>query len=101
MEVLSRFSDWPQPYRFIDFPARAEDIHIAIDHENITIRVDKPVKGLVLSVLDGKDEESDEVKWSDNNLDLAPGDSQEVVARGLKGRRIGYCMMGREAVEYV
>lgn len=102
-EVLSRFSDWPQPYRFIDFPALAEDVHIDIDHERISIHVDKPVKGLVLSVKvsDGKDEENGEVKWSDNNLDLVPGDNQEVVARGLKGRKIGYRMMGRESIEYV
>ncbi|THH31617.1 hypothetical protein EUX98_g2590 [Antrodiella citrinella] len=90
-DVVARFSDWPQPYRLIDFPARAEDVHIDVVGESLTVGVDKPVKGLLLSVaeVDGEDA----VKWSDNNLDLIPGDPQTIVAKGLEGRRVSFLMM--------
>lgn len=52
----------------------------------------RPVKGLVLSVVKGEGE----VRWSDNALDVMPGDPQTVVARGLKGEKIFVAYMGNE-----
>lgn len=64
------------------------------------ISVQKPVKGLVLSVeeLDG---DEGEVKWSDNALDVVPHDEQVVVARGLSGRRVRAAWLGKEKASVV
>ncbi|KAJ6579656.1 glycoside hydrolase [Mycena vulgaris] len=93
--VLARFSDWPQPFRFVA-PALLRDpgLALAVDGATgaVTVRADRPVKGLVLSALgDGED-----VRWSDNALDVMPGDPQVVVARGLAGREIAVAFLGDE-----
>jgi beta-mannosidase len=58
----------------------------------VTVSAERPVKGLWLSALgDGAD-----VKWSDNALDVMPGDPQVVVAQGLNGREVGVAFLGKE-----
>lgn len=42
----------------------------------------KPIKGIILDV------EGEDVKWSDQAIDLVPGDEQVVKASGLKGRSV-------------
>lgn len=42
----------------------------------------KPVKGIILEV------DGDDVKWSDQAIDLVPGDPQVVNAVGLNGRPV-------------
>ena len=42
----------------------------------------KPIKGIILDV------EGEDVKWSDQAIDLVPGDKQVVKASGLKGRSV-------------
>ncbi|KAH8082418.1 glycoside hydrolase superfamily, partial [Cristinia sonorae] len=96
--VIARYSDWPQPYRFIDFPARWKDIHVHAVGERVTISVDKPVKSLVLSARSASNGEvvgrdKDKVAWSDNNLDLVPGDPQTITVRGGEGMRFEMSMM--------
>lgn len=65
------------------------------DGDRVRISVQKPVKGLVLSVeeLDGG---GGEVKWSDNALDVVPQDEQVIVARGLAGRKVRAAWFGKE-----
>ncbi|KAJ3741170.1 glycoside hydrolase family 2 protein [Lentinula detonsa] len=81
--VLARCSNWPEPYKFIDFPNdvgfRAE---ISTDGESVKLSSKRPMKGIVL------DAEGDDVKWSDQAVDLMPGDDQVVYAVGLKGRNV-------------
>jgi beta-mannosidase len=48
----------------------------------VTLTCAKPIKGLVLDV------EGEEVEWSDQAVDLFPGDEQRVVAKGLAGRKV-------------
>jgi len=91
-EILARFADWPQPYRYLDFPDPGLTVSIEKETSKVNLSVDKPVKGLVLSVL-GKGEE---VKWSDNALDIMPGDPQVVVAFGLGERAISVAYLGKE-----
>ncbi|KAH7927653.1 glycoside hydrolase [Leucogyrophana mollusca] len=87
-EVLSRFSDWPQPFRFLEFTDPGLDI--AVDGDRVSVKAKRPVKGLVLSVDD------DKVKWSDNGVDIVPGDEQVIVAKGLGGRKVKVAYMGKE-----
>ncbi|KAJ6603034.1 glycosyl hydrolase family 3 C-terminal domain-containing protein [Mycena sp. CBHHK59/15] len=75
----------PHPLRFLE-PALLRDsgLAVAVDAPTgrVTMRTGRPVKGLVLSTLgDGED-----VRWSDNALDVMPGDPQVVVATALAGR---------------
>ncbi|KAJ7904470.1 glycoside hydrolase family 2 protein [Mycena olivaceomarginata] len=64
-EVLARYSNWPEPFKFINFPADTE-VKATVDGESITLSTNRPVKGVVLDVA-GPD-----VKWSDQGIDLVP-----------------------------
>ncbi|KIP02770.1 glycoside hydrolase family 2 protein [Phlebiopsis gigantea 11061_1 CR5-6] len=76
-EVLARCSDWPQPYRHGTYPEPAVSLAVEANGKTstVTVRVDRPVKGLTLG-LEGKD--SADVSWSDNGIDVVPGDPQTV-----------------------
>lgn len=89
-EVLARFADWPQPYRYLAIPDPA--LSIAVDGEAITLSVQRPVKGLFLTVV----EVGEEVKWSDNALDVVPGDPQTIIAKGLGDRALQVAYLGKE-----
>lgn len=89
-EVLARYADWPQPFRHVDIPDPG--LRIDVEGEEVSIEVERPVKGLLLSV----DGEGEEVKWSDNALDVIPGDGQVVLAKGLSGRAIKIAYLGKE-----
>ncbi|KZV98784.1 glycoside hydrolase family 2 protein, partial [Exidia glandulosa HHB12029] len=90
--VLSRIADWPQPYRYVTFP----DPGLRISKEDgETLKVEassSPLKGLVFSAVG----EGPEVKWSDNGLDLWPGDVQVVGAKGLNDRKVRVQYLGSE-----
>ncbi|KAJ3841495.1 glycoside hydrolase [Lentinula raphanica] len=95
-DVLARFADWPQPYRFVDIvdPGLRIDVETGQDLNTsvVSLEVAKPAKCVVLGVVgDGED-----VTWSDNALDLMPGDKQVVIARGLLGRDIQVAYLGKE-----
>ncbi|KAF7331117.1 hypothetical protein MVEN_02452000 [Mycena venus] len=95
--VLARFADWPQPFRFVE-PALLRDPGLKVDVDvdgptgKVTVSADHPVKGLWLSAIGG----GADVKWSDNSLDIMPGDPQVVVAKGLDGRAVGIAFLGKE-----
>lgn len=57
-------------------------LKISVDRENVEISCKKPIKGIILDV------DGDDVKWSDQAIDLVPGDPQVVRAVGLAGRDI-------------
>ncbi|KAI0073012.1 glycoside hydrolase [Panus rudis PR-1116 ss-1] len=94
-EVIARYTDWPQPYRHVDFPD--PELDVAVSGDQVTVNVRKPVKGLVLSVAESSND-ADEVKWSDNALDVVPGDTQVVHARELKGRALTWVYLGHSQV---
>lgn len=100
--VLARFSDWPQPYRLLDPPeagSRPVDVSVSLadgDNQLSTVRLiahSRPIKGVVLSI-DPVNQDEDEVWWSDNAIDLAPGDEQIISARGLKTDRVDVRFLG-------
>ncbi|KAF9076833.1 glycoside hydrolase [Rhodocollybia butyracea] len=95
-EVLARFADWPQPYRFVETIDPKLQIHLHSDETSgvsqVSLDVEKPAKCVVLGVVgDGED-----ARWSDNALDLMPGDKQIVTVQGLEGRNIQVSYLGKE-----
>ncbi|KAK7053733.1 glycoside hydrolase superfamily [Favolaschia claudopus] len=93
--VVARYADWPQPLRHVE-PSLLRDPRLVVDVDaatsKVTVSAARPVKGLWLSALgDGPD-----VRWSDNSLDVMPGDPQVVVAHGLDAREIAVAYLGKE-----
>lgn len=75
----------PEPFKYIHFPSVEEaglKITVGSDGETLTLSSKKPIKGIVLDV------EGDDVSWSDQAIDLVPGDDQTVKAIGLNGRQV-------------
>lgn len=101
--ILARHSDWPQPYRLLDPPdvagSRAIDVTVSLaegENQLSTVRLaarSRPIKGVVLSI-DPVNQDEDEVWWSDNAVDLAPGDEQVILARGLKTDQVKLRYLG-------
>jgi beta-mannosidase len=79
--VLARYSNWPEPWKYLIFPE--VDLQITVNGDEIELSADKPVKGVILDTADG-----DECEWSDQAIDLFPGDKQVISAKGLKGRKV-------------
>ena len=79
-EVIARYTDWPQPYKLLDLPD--PKLKVEVGGGEIRLNVEKPVKGVWLSV-EGDDEG---VEFSDNSLDLFPGDEVVVKIKGWEGR---------------
>jgi len=91
--VLGRYSNWPEPFKFINFPSVKEvglKIAVESDGETVSLSTQKPIKGIILDV------EGDDAKWSDQAIDLVPGDPQVIKAVGLKGREIKARYLGDE-----
>ncbi len=78
--ILARYSNWPEPWKYLIFPEPKLDI--SVDGDEVTLKCEKPIKGIVLDV------EGEECKWSDQGIDLFPGDTQVVTAKGLNGRKV-------------
>ncbi|KAF7355273.1 Beta-mannosidase B [Mycena sanguinolenta] len=86
-EVLARYSNWPEPFKFINFPPDTA-VKATVDGESVTLSANRPVKGIVLDV------EGPEVQWSDQAIDLVPDDPQVVQAVGLNGREVKMRYLG-------
>ncbi|KAH7916082.1 glycoside hydrolase family 2 protein [Hygrophoropsis aurantiaca] len=89
--ILGRYSNWPEPFKFITFPAVKDlglSVQIGGDGESVQLSTQKPIKGIILDV------EGEDVKWSDQAIDLVPGDPQTVKAIGLKGREVKVRFLG-------
>lgn len=91
-KVIARYADWPQPYRHVDVPNPG--LRIKIDGELIAIDVEKPIKSLLFSTDDENGDKN--VRWSDNALDVMPGDKQYIQAKGLGGKRVKIAYLGNE-----
>lgn len=88
--LLSQCVNWPEPLMFI----KPRDPHIALGLENdlLTVNVEYPVKGLVLSVEGGEDE----IVWSDNCIDVVPNHPYKLTISGLRDRTIQMAYLGHE-----
>lgn len=73
--VVSRASLWPEPFKYLDLPDPQLTI-TRLDHERLQIEAVYPAKGVWLTA-------DNAVAWSDNMLDVLPGDPQIISAQGL------------------
>ncbi|KAI0353465.1 glycoside hydrolase family 2 protein [Trametes cingulata] len=81
--VLGRYSNWPEPYKYLKFPADVGlQIVVGADGARVQLSATRPVKGLVLDV------EGADARWSDQAIDLVPDDPQTITVQGLDGRTI-------------
>lgn len=64
------------------------EISFCKDSETVTLQALKPIKGIVLDV------EGEDVKWSDQAIDLVPKDPQTIRAVGVNGREIKIRFLG-------
>jgi beta-mannosidase len=88
-EVLARYTNWPEPWKYLTFPDDV-GLELSVDGEEVRLECQRPIKGIVL---DTKGAEG-EIKWSDQGIDLFPGDVQVVTAKGLAGREVVARYMG-------
>lgn len=92
-KVVARDVDWPQPFKYLDLSKRGLVFQVQRESSGqarVTISTSKPVKCLVL-------EEQDGVTFSENAMDIVPGDEQSVIVSGLGGKSLKYRCLGQEA----
>ncbi|KEF60400.1 uncharacterized protein A1O9_01960 [Exophiala aquamarina CBS 119918] len=103
-KTLARFVDWPEPFRYLLWPAdtkvtvSVEPLRISnsIDDQGIdfddevTVVANQPIKGCWMEPMyDGTESEDEpEPLWTDNMFDLLPGEEMKVKVRGLRGRNV-------------
>ena len=58
------------------------------DGESVELSTARPIKGIILDV------EGEPAKWSDQAIDLVPGDPQIVKVIGLNGREVKARFLG-------
>ncbi|KAG9002811.1 hypothetical protein FRB94_003614 [Tulasnella sp. JGI-2019a] len=92
-EVIARTTNWPEPLKHID-PVANPGLQVTVEGEMVTITAEKPIKGLFFDT-EGE-EDGQEVKWSDNAIDVLPGDTQTLQVQGLNKARITAAYLGRE-----
>jgi len=73
--VLARTTLWPEPFKYLALPDPEIKIE-RLDGQTIRIAALRPAKGVWLTSGNG-------IRWSDNMLDVLPGDPQVVIAQGL------------------
>ena len=81
----------PEPFKYLHFPGLKDlglEIKPAEDGESVVLNAQRPIKGIVLEV------EGEEVRWSDQAIDLVPGDPQIVKAVGLRSRVVKARFLG-------
>jgi len=89
--VLARYSNWPEPFKYIHFPAVNElgfKITASDDGQSVQLTTERPIKGIILEA------DGEHVEWSDQAIDLVPGDLQVVQATGLNGREVKARFLG-------
>ena len=99
----------PEPFKYLTFPAVDQlglQIHVGPDGESVTLSTERPIKGIVLDVdVEGPSASASasaaaaaagdaEVQWSDQAIDLVPGDVQVIRAVGLQGRKVAARFLG-------
>jgi beta-mannosidase len=74
-KVVARAALWPEPFKYF-MPPDPQIETDRLEGDELALRAVRPAKGVLLAAVG-------DVAWSDNFLDLLPGDEQIVAARGL------------------
>jgi beta-mannosidase len=72
--LLTRATLWAEPFKYLTLPE--PDIALTRAGDQLTLRAARSAKGVWL-------EAGDEVGWSDNFIDLLPGEDYTITAQGL------------------
>jgi beta-mannosidase len=83
--VVARAALWPEPFKYISWP----DPQIALTRTgpDLVLRAARPAKGVWLEAADG-------VAWSDNFVDLMPGEDYPLTAVGLGDQPVSITWLG-------
>ncbi|KFY74260.1 hypothetical protein V498_09994, partial [Pseudogymnoascus sp. VKM F-4517 (FW-2822)] len=77
-KVVARDADWPQPFKYLSFKEdRGLKITLSQSRDIVSITAQKPVKGLVFAERPG-------LSFSENGLDILPGNEYNIHVAGLK-----------------
>src|SRR5262249_38616273 len=79
-KVLARASLWPEPFKYLTLPDPGVEMR-RLDESTMHVRAARPAKGEWL-------QGGPEARWSDNMLDLLPGDEQTITAQRLGNAEI-------------
>ncbi|MEP7356220.1 MAG: glycoside hydrolase family 2 protein [Anaerolineales bacterium] len=81
--VAARAALWPEPFKYLALPEPGLELARdgAGDGAGLRLRAARPAKGVWLEAGDG-------VAWSDNFIDLLPGDEQVILASRLDQREV-------------
>lgn len=91
-EIVARDVDWPQPFKYLDLSNRGVELQAQREtsgQARVIIKTRKPAKCLVF-------EEQDDVTFSDNAMDLVPGDEQVIIVSGLGDKHLKYRCLGQK-----
>lgn len=91
-EVLARATNWPEPFKYTNMPDPG--LMVTVEGEMVSVEVKKPAKCVFFSIEGEVD--GNTVKWSDNALDLFPGDRQVVGVKGLGSGKVMVSRLGQE-----
>lgn len=87
-KVLARHVDWPQPYKYLALPDPR--LKVTVTENKVELQVEKPAKCVFLST-------KSNVTWSDNAIDLMPGEKRTVEANRLIDKNeLRVAFLGRE-----
>jgi beta-mannosidase len=76
--VITRHTDWPQPYKYLSFAEdRGLEVKLTDSYQQLHISSLRPVKGLVFNERPG-------LTFSDNGIDVIPGETYCVDVKGLE-----------------
>lgn len=92
-EIIARDVDWPQPFKYLDLSRPGLEIQQYGDRTDektlLKISSRKPIKCLAF-------EEEENVQFSDNGIDIVPGDEQIVTVAGLSAsQELRYRYLGQ------
>jgi len=83
-QVLARAVRWPEPPKYVAYPDPGLRV-TRLDDECLLVEADRPARGVFISVREA-------VQWSDNMLDVIPGDPQVITGTGLTGNLSVRCL---------
>ncbi len=83
--VMARAALWPEPFKYLSLPD-PELVVTPLDGNRLRLRVARPAKGVWLWA-------GSEARWSDNMLDLLPGDEQMITAQGVGTLEVQACWL--------
>lgn len=73
--ILARTALWPEPFKYAALPDPEIQLE-RLDQDTIVVSALRPAKGVLLST-------NHHLTWSDNMLDVLPGDAQTLTVEGL------------------